>query len=632
MSKPKGGFLRHRRRGTHHRTTPGGNYYTDHREVTVASAQVVGRAQIRRTINTDGWQKELWDFYDTVGELRFATGWLANATSRCGLYIGTFSDSGAPHPAPDDETDPAAATARDLLSALHYGPIGQTEMLRRMTLHLSIPGESYLIGMDPQPDAGITDRRWYVASSDEIKVEMYGATLTLPDTGQQVALTEDNSSIIRLWKPHARRGWQPDSTLRAALPVLREVKGLSDHIAATLDSRLAGAGILVVPSEASMPAPSQSDGDGQLHEDPLTATLTEGMLTPIADRDDASAVVPLVMRVPGETVDGVKHLRFDTELSANVTDMRTNALERFAAAADLPKEFVTGTSSMNHWGVAQLEDSAVKLYVEPLVACICDALTQQYLWPALRAAGHTDVEQYVVWFSSAELTQRPNKGPEAQALWDKGVLSDAALLRENGFSPDDAPTPVEHQRWLQERVFLANPSNTAVDLSALEEEVPTATQTPDQPRELPTEPAQPTPDTTHALTAAPAAIEATTTGDPAVAWWLRAVEQATLRALELSGKRMLGSLPRSYRHRTSPLRQVPTWEIHTKVRTPTDEDIERFMEGAFDTAHINFGNDDCVLSTIDEYCRDLLRSGTPHRREYLAGALARSGCAPVLEP
>lgn len=132
--------------------------------------------------------------------------------------------------------------------------------------------------------------------------------------------------------------------------------------------------------------------------------------------------------------------------------------------------------------------------------------------------------------------------------------------------------------------------------------------------------------------AAPTDSETTTSGDPAVAWWLRAVEQATLRALELSGKRMIGSLPRSHRHRNSPMRQVPTWEIHTVTATPDDEEIERFLEGAWDTARINFGADECVLATIDEYCRDLIRSGTPHRREYLAGALARSGCAPILEP
>src|SRR5699024_5723670 len=117
--------------------------------------------------------------------------------------------------------------------------------------------------------------------------------------------------------------------------------------------------------------------------------------------------------------------------------------------------------------------------------------------------------------------------------------------------------------------------------------------------------------------------------DPAVAWWLRAVEQATLRALELAGKRLVGSLPREHRHRDSPMRQVPAWEIHTQASALTTEQINRFLDGAYDIAKVNFGADECVLDTIQEYCQDLLRSVIPHGRVYLVSALARSGFHPV---
>lgn len=613
MSRPRGRFLR-RRTHTHtgHHHNHDGARST--REVTLASAQVVGRAQIRRTISTSSWQQELWDFYDTTGELRFATGWLANAVSRCGLYIGTFS--GAEAPTPIEGTSADEQTAQGLLDALHYGPVGHAEMLRRITLHLSIPGESYLIGMDPDPADTDVGRRWYVASSDEIKVNTAGATLTLPDSGQTVKIHEKNSTIIRLWRPHARRGWMPDSTLRATLPVLREIRGLSDYLSATLDSRLAGAGILFVPTEASLPEPEQGEGETPLHKDPYTAMLMESMLTPLSDRDDASAVVPIVSRIPGDQVDNVKHVRFDTELTEKIVTLRDNSLDRFAAGSDIPKEFITGTRDMNHWGVSQLEDSAVKLYIEPLAGCICDAFTQQYLWPALRASGVQDPEKYVVWFNPSELTQRPNKGPEAQSLWDKGVLSDSALRRENGFSEDDAPTPEEHQLWLQEKLILSSGG------SAMESN-PTSSRVRQEP------PDSPTPQAPRPLSASPDTVS-NQSQDPAVAWWLRAVEQATLRALELAGKRLVGSLSREHRHRDSPMRQVPAWEIHTQASALTTEQINRFLDGAYDIAQVNFGSDECVLDTIQEYCQDLLRSGVPHRREYLAGALARSGCAPVL--
>src|SRR5699024_12807866 len=115
-----------------------------------------------------------------------------------------------------------------------------------------------------------------------------------------------------------------------------------------------------------------------------------------------------------------------------------------------------------------------------------------------------------------------------------------------------------------------------------------------------------------------------------VARWARRGAQGAVRALRVGGERLVGSLPRAPRHRDPPMRQVPAWEIHTQARALTTEQINRFLDGAYDIARVNFGSDECVLDTIQEYCQDLLRSGVPHRREYLAGALARSGCAPVL--
>lgn len=616
---PGGRFLRHRRSGTARATrnpsaagltvAPGlvatsTGETTASRDVIAASATVVGRAQIRRSLSGASWQAELWDFYDTTGELRFATRWLANAVSRCSLFIGRPGDNGEPVPDTSDTSD--AKTAQALLESLHYGQIGQAEMLRRIALHLSIPGETHLVGMDADGGHG---RRWYVASSDEIAVNSQGAArLTLPETGQSIDLDPDSSTIIRIWSPHPRRGWEADSAVRATLPVLREIKGLSDHIAATVDSRLAGAGLLTIPHSATIPNPSQSDpgGSAPLHEDPFTDALTQAMLTPIADRDDASAVVPVVIKVPDEAAAGIKHITTATELSEKVAEMRKAALERFAAGADLPQEFVTGTGSINHWGLAQLEDSAVKLYVEPLAGVICDALTQQYLWPALRASGVDDPEQWMVWYNSAELTQRPNKAAEAQALWDKGLLSNDAVRRESGFEPEDAPTPDEHQRWVTERITLSHPGLAhATTPQALDGRQPVPDETPNP---------------------APAALPAS--ADPAAAWWLSAVEQVVLRAMELAGKRLLGSLPRAQRHRDAEPRRVPTWEIHTVVDPISPDQLSRLLDGAYDTATVNFDGDTCVLSAVGAYCRHLLSTGTPHTREGLATWLARNECTP----
>lgn len=607
-------FRRHTRQGTATNTT--GQEQT--RQVTLASATLVGRTQIRRTATATDWQDEIWGYYDTVGELRYACRWLANAISRCTLFIGQTPDGTAePTPAELDE-HPNAELAHQVLADLHYGPVGQGEMLRRLAIHLSVPGETYLVGLDPQPDKGIPEKSWYVVSNDEIKVSNRGDTrLTLPDTGQTVTVTPDNSTIIRIWIPHPRRGWEPDSPVRATIPALREIKGLSDHISASVDSRLAGAGVLAVPHSATTPQPSQTDpGTTQpLHQDPFTAALMEAMLTPIGDRDDASAVVPIVVKVPDEAVGKIQHLTFASDLSSSVSEMRKDAIHRFAGGADLPGEVITGTAQANHWGAWQLEEASIKLHVEPLIAVICDALTQEYLWPTLKALGEPDPQQWVVWYSSAELVQRPNRSTEAQSLYDKGVLSREAVLRENGFSPDDAPDPEELEQWMATRLALSNPDLMPSLMSLI-----TGQTTPTPTRESNTGPNTP-PQEPPQL-----AASATPQGHT---WWLCAVEQVALRALELAGKRMLS---RSQRGWSSPATHVHPWDVHTVTDRPQTNQLDRLLEGAYTTAQVNFAEAPCVLESIDSYCRHLLVTGQPHRREYLATILLDRGCAPHQDP
>lgn len=654
----KGKFLRHTRaaRFTHSNKNNQNNKPAapETRSVTIASATMITRRQMRDAVTSREWQAELWDFFDEVGELRFAVRWLANAISRCTLYIGHACDESG-EPIPVEPTGEDEVPCR-VLEALDGGRIGQAEMLRRLSLHLSLPGESYLVGVDPQPDAGITQKSWYVASSDELTVSSRGdSTLVLPDTGQSIKLSPDNSTIIRLWIPHPRRGSEPDSAVRATLPVLREIRGLSDHISATIDSRLAGAGILAIPSSATFPNPQQSapGTTNPMHGDEFINSLMQHMITPIRDRDDASAVVPMVIRVPDDAIGKIQHITLSTDLSEQVAQLRKDALERFAAGADLPRDVVTGNAStLNHWNIWQLEESSIKLHVEPLVAVICDALTRQFLHPTLTAMGIDDPERWVVWYNAAELSQRPNKSAEAQALWDKGVLSTEALLRENGFPVGDLPANTEHHRWLIERLVMANPGlypylEEAFRLSAnTTTSTPAPALAPPAPNITSTAPRVDTGESDPGSRRNPGGVpensqdvsmNASANPTHEATWWLVAVEQITLRALELAGKRILRTLPRSNRHWQSLPRQVHPWDIHTVVDMSTindgkrtdEEALDRLMESAFETAFVNFGEDECVMHTLESYVRHLIQNSQPHRREYLATWLTQNGCLPA---
>lgn len=609
-------FRKHTRTGLWEDTT---STTTRRRDVTLAAATLTGanRARIQRS-SGENWQEELWAHYDNVGELRYASHWLAAAVSRCTLYIAESPEDGNdPTPSDLSDADPAKAALRDL----HNGQVGQAEMLRRMALHLSVPGETFLVGIDPQPDAGISASRWLVVSGDEIKIPRQGdAQLTLPDTGQTIKINHTNSTIIRVWIPHARRGWLADSPIRATLHPLREIKGLSEHISASVDSRLAGAGILAIPHSTTTPTPGQSQPSNAqpLHPDEFTSALMEAMLTPIRDRNDASAVVPIVIKVPDDAVGKVQHIKLSTELSAAAADLRKEAINRLAGGADLPGEVITGMGSMNHWGTWALEESSIKLHVEPLVAVICDAITQEYLWPTLSALGDPAPERWTVWYSSAELVQRPNRSAEAQALYGMGALSHEALLRENGFSSEDAPGDREVERWIAMKLALSYPDMLPSLLPVITQEG--TTRPTGEPNSGPTTP----PDTLTSATTLP-----TPSVGPAPdenGWWLRTVEQVALRALELAGKRMLSRSERGWK---SPAAGVHPWDVHTVATRPTEDHLDRLLDGAYTTAQVNFSESPCVLAAVDAYCRNLLLTGQPHRREYLATVLVKQGCGPT---
>jgi hypothetical protein len=189
-----------------------------------------------------------------------------------------------------------------------------------------------------------------------------------------------------------------------------------------------------------------SFGTGDENDDAFTEALMDAMITPISDRSNASAHVPLVVTVPDDgtgraVADYFYYQRFDSELDAQAQSLREEAIRRLALSLDTPPEILLGVGSMNHWGAWLVREDVIVTHVEPPLALLCDALTREFLWPVLMADGmpEEEAEKHVVWYSVAHLVTRPNKTDDAKDLHDKGVISDAALRRETGFSDEDAP-------------------------------------------------------------------------------------------------------------------------------------------------------------------------------------------------
>ena len=298
----------------------------------VAAAQVMTspNATLKRAIGKpQEWQREAWGYYDEIGELRFGVGWLANGMSRINLIPARTPQSPGDEPGPiavpdpDDPNDetppptPVEARAVELVELMAGGAIGQGQMLAEFGKELVVAGLAWLVA-EPDPDDPESDEfvGWSVLSVEELRVKQ-GSRPNDPIYEQQTGDSEwtelhPNALVVKVWRKHPRRHWQPDAPTRAILSTLREIDLLTKHIHATAISRLAGAGLLILPTEAEFPGtppPVQGDGDPdtveavvdeRTPEDIFVDTLVQTMTIPIGDRSSPGAVVPLVVRVPGE--------------------------------------------------------------------------------------------------------------------------------------------------------------------------------------------------------------------------------------------------------------------------------------------------------------------------------------------
>jgi hypothetical protein len=429
-----------------------------------ASRAIVGK-QIK-TARPQRWQDEAWALYDEVGELRFVANALASASSRARFFAARAPMADAdPDPIDPAESEdplpPDDLLAAELVASIGGSVMGRAELIRRLVLQMFVPGDGYLIGLPPGvldlpapadrpptpediiPPEGAGDVTvdrlvWQAFSVNEVTARRGEIVLNVGD-GSPVTLPDTGAVVCRVWRAHPRRFWEADSPVRANLPVLRELVGLTKHVGATIDSRLAGAGLLIIGQSVDVIGASHEGTDAEQPPADFVEALIEAMVTPIENREDASAVVPLAVRVPDDAVDLVKHISFAQPFDAHAKELRDEAIRRLALGLDAPPEVLLGLGSTNHWSAWQIDEATTKTHIEPLLALIADALTVQFLWPALTEAGVQDPSRYVVWFDTANLTLRPNRTAEATEGVDRGLLSGSAWRRETGFGEEDAP-------------------------------------------------------------------------------------------------------------------------------------------------------------------------------------------------
>jgi len=448
--------------------------YSAPRPITAAAVQIaindkgeVERFKQRRTGGSSDWQSEAWEYYDAIGEVKYAFNLVASVVSRIRLYAAAV-DNPAESPVPVHNSDVVdqrlASAAERALARLDSAYGGQAGLLRDAALNLSVSGECYLVQFPERKGHGVPES-WDIRSTDELQVDAKNQYLIIPrrdvvtsgGKNAAAALKLPNTSFVgRIWRAHPRYSEEADSSMRGLLDLCAELLLLNRTFRATARSRL-NAGALYLPdglSVAASPDPDYPYDDENNLSPEMTAEeaadefedqLIDAMTTPIRDEDSASAVVPLIIRGPAELGDRIKQFKFERSFDPSLAQRADRVLERILQGLDVPKDIVTGLANVKYSNALQIDEALYKAHIEPLMLIIVDALTIMYLRPALISAGfrEDEVKRLCIWYDPSQVATRNDRAADADSGFDRMAISYDTWRRAHGFATSDAPDPKE---------------------------------------------------------------------------------------------------------------------------------------------------------------------------------------------
>lgn len=399
-----------------------------------------------------GWQGRSLTYYDIVPEVKSAGQFHAKGIGKLELFAGKYNDDGELERTEDTE-------AVEMLDRMQDPGGGRSGLLSQYARLRFLVGEALLTVTTDEEDGS---EQWEMLSPDEIRPTTDGRgyrRLRAPSTvwEEYKAPTDDDfvplgkeAIVYRLYQQHPRWSSLADCNMRGVLDVCEELVLLTQAVRAKCRSRLAGAGILFIDDRISKAPPEPAPGEDPV-QDKFVMNLVNAMTASIQDEGVASAVTPLVVRVP--VPDGmsckemVSHLALiDATQVYPEVGMRFDTIRRLAMNLDLPPESLLGLAHSNHWTAWMVDEQAWTQYLEPFASALVSDLSAAYYRPSLKKAGVKDWQKYAIGYDASKIVVRPDRTKDAKELHDKGVISDEALRNAANFDEKDAPS--EAERWV----------------------------------------------------------------------------------------------------------------------------------------------------------------------------------------
>lgn len=451
--------------------------YNQPRPITAAATQIKLYDKVeaeyqrnRRHAASSLWQDQAWEFYDSIGEIKYAFSLVASVVSRIRLYAAVITNPAEPPTAvgavPDFDERIVSAAER-ALGRLDSAFGGQAGLLRDAALNLSVAGECYLVQVPARIGSGLPES-WDIRSVDELQIDGKGNYFLTPRRELRSGSAQAGSGrpgviqlpptafVGRIWRSHPRFSEEADSSMRGIIDLCNELLLLNRTFRSTARSRL-NSGALYLPdglSVASTPDPDYpydtensdyAQPTPEEYEDEFEDQLIDAMTTPLKDEDSASAVVPLIIRGPAELGDKIKQFKFERSFDPALATRADAVLDRILQGIDVPKDVITGLANVKYSNALQIDESLYKAHIEPLMLLIADALTVAYMRPYLLSNGFTEeeVSRIVVWYDPAAIATRNDRAQDADVGFDKMAISFETWRRSHGFNDADAPSPDE---------------------------------------------------------------------------------------------------------------------------------------------------------------------------------------------
>lgn len=435
--------------------------------VTAAVSPVTDTSRIfsAQTRKAARWQEDAWRYRKIIGELGYFVRWRSNACAQVRLVASEIDpDTGLPTGSVDPK-DKMGQEVVNLTKQVAGGPLGQKHLIKRSAACLTVVGELHICILQ-RPEG----ERWFAVNDKQIKKsDKYvdqpdgtrGATvrITLPD-GAKHDYEPTKDAMFRVWFEDDDDPTQATSPVQGVLDSCAEIERATKKIRNADRSRLLNNGLLMVPSEASLPEVQTGNGDQQTGTRRVAASLQKMLVqaAEVSDRDDNSManVLPIVGAAPGEHLGKIIHVEFSKEASKTAIDIRNDSIARLAMGIDMTPERLLGMGkNSNHWSARFLDDDDVKSHVEPVMEVLCQAIYEAVFVPILEKIDGFDTSKYTLWFDSSRLTADPDITDEAKDAHASHTIKSSAYVAHLGLPEDslyDWTTPAGISEWARDRI------------------------------------------------------------------------------------------------------------------------------------------------------------------------------------